>query len=457
MSTETAQDMSDEVIPIPYVAGASLRLEITQNYQDLPLPRVTTASITRVLDITMSSVMCVTITLDSGQDVQAVLKLYDRRFGVDLRDYRMVHLPLTTKREALFESFVRRNAIGPFLTQLAKDQEGRLLPIKPHHHLDDENVEGNEKYEAALWKDCDDMFHCETKAYELLKDLQGAGVPRLLATVRLGDTSSIIPSDLIDGPDAKYWDVNGILLQYIPGINLINLDSSSIDVKEWPILVQRSVDLVHKINEYGVVMMDCSTRNVIVDQESHQPFVIDFAQCWFKDEMKLWEPSNEQDDEDDEEEESEEKVAKNEEDEEKETEERENERKANEEKESEEKETKEKEDEEKEGEEKEDEEKKDEEKKDEEKKDEEKKDEEKKDEEKKDEEKKDEGKKDEEKKDEEKEDEDSEIDLEDEYWYRVRSTDNPGAIGYVMRTRLQREKGVKIKVQFPDIYERPLE
>ncbi|KAL7791165.1 hypothetical protein V8C43DRAFT_306188 [Trichoderma afarasin] len=435
MSTETAQDMSDEVIPIPYVAGASLSLEITQNYQDLPLPRVTTASITRVLDITMSSVMCVTITLDSGQDVQAVLKLYDRRFGVDLRDYRMVHLPLTTKREALFESFVRRNAIGPFLTQLAKDQEGRLLPIKPHHHLDEENVEGNEKYEAALWKDCDDMFHCETKAYELLKDLQGAGVPRLLATVRLADTSSIIPSDLIDGPDAKYWDVNGILLQYIPGINLINLDSSSIDVKEWPILVQRSVDLVHKINEYGVVMMDCSTRNVIVDQESHQPFVIDFAQCWFKDEMKMWEPSNEQDDEDDEddeEEESEEKVAKNEEDEGKETEERENERKRNEEKESEEIETKEKEDEEKE-------------------------DEEKEDEEKEDEEKEGEEKEDEEKKDEEKEDEDSEIDLEDEYWYRVRSTDNPGAIGYVMRTRLQREKGVKIKVQFPDIYERPLE
>ncbi|KAH0523415.1 hypothetical protein TsFJ059_008423 [Trichoderma semiorbis] len=346
----------------------------------------------------MSSVMCVTITLDSGQDIHAVLKLYDRRFGVDLRDYR-IHLPFTTEKEALFESFVRRNAIGPFLTQLAQDQERELIPIPPHHHLDDDNFEGSEKYEAALWKDCDDMFHCETMAYELLKDLQGAGVPRLLAAVRLVDTSSIIPSDLIDGPDAKYWDINGILLQYIPGINLINLDSSSIDVREWPILVQRSVDLVHKINEYGVVMMDCSTRNMIVDQESHQPFVIDFAQCWFKHEMKMWEPSNEQDDED---ELSEEKVAKNEEDE----------GKENEEKESEEKETKEKEDEEK---------------------------------------------KDKEKKDEEKEDEDSEIDLEDEYWYRVKSTDNPGAIGSVMRTRLQREKGVKIKVKFPDIYDRPLE
>ncbi|KAK4060357.1 hypothetical protein Trihar35433_10221 [Trichoderma harzianum] len=384
------EDMSDEVIPIPYVAGASLRLEITQNYRDLPFPRVTAASITRVLDITMSPVMCVTITLDSGQVIHAVLKLYDRRFGVDLRDYRMVHLPLTTAKQALFESFVRRNAIGPFLTQLAQDQERELLPIQPHHHLDDDNFEGSEKYEAALWKDCDDMFHCETKAYELLKDLQGAGIPRLLAAVRLVDTSSSIPSDLIDGSDAKYWEVNGILLQFIPGINLINLDSSSIDVKEWPILVQRSMDLAHKINEYGVVMMDCSPRNVIVNQQSQQSFIIDFAQCWFKHEMKMWEPSNEQEDEDDEEheeEESEENVTKEEENIEKETEEKE----------------------------------------------------------------------DEEREDEEKEDEDSEIDLEAEYWRRVVSLDNPGAIGYVMTTRLQREKGIGIKVQFPDIYGRPLE
>ncbi|KAL6691070.1 hypothetical protein J3F84DRAFT_397836 [Trichoderma pleuroticola] len=334
---------SDETIPIPYAAGVSLCLEITQNYQDLPLPRVTAASITRILDITMSSAMCVTITLDSGQDIHAVLKLYDRQFNVDLRDYRGIHMPLTTAKQTLFESFIRRNAIGPFLAQLAQYQERELVPIQPHHHLDDDNFEGSQKYKAALWKDCDDMFNCETKAYELLKDLQGTGVPRLLAAIRLVDTSPSIPSDLIGGPDAKYWDVNGILLQFIPGINLINLDSSSIDVREWPILVQRSVDLVYKINEYGVVMMDCSPRNVI-----H--------------EMKMWEPSNEQEDEEDEEKESEEK-----------------------------------------------------------------------------------------------EEEDSEIDLEAEYWNRVASADNPGAIGCVMSMRLQREKGVKIMVQYPDIYGRPPE
>ncbi|KAL7960281.1 hypothetical protein V8C34DRAFT_312814 [Trichoderma compactum] len=304
---------------------------------------VTAASITRILDITMSSVMCVTITLNSGQDIHAVLKLYDRRFG-----------------QALFESFVRRNAISPFLTQLAQDQERELVPIQPHHHLDGDNFEGSEKYEATLWKDCDDMFHCETKAYELLKDLQGTEAPRLLAAVRLVDTGSSIPSDLIDGPDAKYWDVDGILLQFIPGVHLINLDNSSIDVRKWPILVQRSVDLVYDINANDVVMMDCSPRNVIVNQQSQQPFVIDFAQCWFKHEIEMWESGNEEEDEED-------------------------------------------------------------------------------------------------GKDEEKEDEVTEIDLEAECWYRVASTRNLGAIRCVMSMRLWREKGVKIKVQYPDILIRPPE
>ncbi|KAM0255018.1 hypothetical protein ACHAQJ_006166 [Trichoderma viride] len=360
MSTEMTQDMSDEIIPIPYAAGASLHLEITQNYQNLPLPRVTAASITRILDITMSSVMCVTITLDSGLDVHAVLKLYDRRFGHDLRDCREKNLPCTIAKQALFESFVRRNAIGPFLTQLAQDQEGLILPIRPHHHLDGSD-EGNAKYEAALWQECDDMFNCETKAYELLKNLQGAGIPRVLATVRLVDTSSSISSDLDNGPDMKYWGVNGILLEYIPGFNLIDLDSSPIDVKEWQVLVQRAVDLVHNINKHGVVMLDCSPRNVIIEQQSQQPFIIDFAQCWFKHEMKIWdaplEPGSEQDE--------------------------------------------------------------------------------------------DEG--------EEGEEDETDIDLEAEYWRRVMSTDNPGAIGAVMSMRLQREKGVKVKVQYPDIYGRPLE
>ncbi|KAL7898136.1 hypothetical protein HDV63DRAFT_32832 [Trichoderma sp. SZMC 28014] len=372
MSTEMAQDRSDEVVSMPYVEGASLQLGVMQNYQDLALPQVISASIIKVLDVTMSSVMRVSLRLDSGESFEAVLKLYDRRFGLDLRGdgYLTEHWPLTVAKEALFESFVRRNDIDAFLTKLAQDQEKVMIPIRPQDFLsdnddddDDDDDDGGEekadgagggddaeksvKYEAALWQECQNMFNCEVKAYEHLRGFQGSGIPRLLATVRLSGTSSIVPSDLINKPAEKYWDVKGILLQYIPGINLMNLDSSSIDVKEWEPLVQRSVDLAHEINKSGLVMKDCSPRNVIVHQQSQQPFIIDFAQCWLKHEMRIsWETSSSSGDDD-----------------------------------------------------------------------------------------------------EEKEDD---FILDDEYWDRAGTTNNPGAIGAVMTTRLKREKGVEIKIQYPD-------
>lgn len=305
MSTEMAQDLketSDElpngqtanlrnracvVVPTPYVKGASLQLEIIQNYQDTPLPRVTAASITKILDVSMSSVMLVTITLDSGSNVHAVLKLYDHRFGKALRSNGAVHWPYTRAKQSLFECFVRDGDIDAFLTKLNQYQETAPVPKRPWHHLDG-NVGESQKYEAALWQECDNMFNCETKAYEHLQSFQGAGIPRLLASVRLVGASSIIPSHSISKPAAKYWDVRGILLQYIPGINLINLVNSSINPNEWPHLIQRTVDLVRDINESGLVMEDCSPRNVIVDEHSLQPFIIDFAQCWLKDKMKMY-------------------------------------------------------------------------------------------------------------------------------------------------------------------------
>lgn len=179
----------------------------------------------------MSSVLRVIIHLDSGGHIEAVLKLYDHRFGVDLRRARK-HIPYTVSKQSSFESFVRRNAIGPFLTQRAQYNARRAMP-RPAWDLLDGSAEGDAKYEAAIWEECDDMFNCETKAYEHPKDFQGIGIPRLLASVRLAGASSIIPSDLINEPPAKYLDVKGILLQFIPVINLIDLESSSINVKEW--------------------------------------------------------------------------------------------------------------------------------------------------------------------------------------------------------------------------------
>lgn len=362
-----AEMMTAAIVATPYVEGASLQLEIMQNYQDLPLPQVTSASIIKILDVTMSSVMRVILRLDSGEPLAAVLKLFDRRFGEDLRSNGRIHWPYMRASEKEFNCMVRRNDMDRFITKLLQDREKAMFQKPPWHFLaddddDDDNGEepdddvggehAGDRFEAAVWQECEDMFDCEVKSYEHLKDFQGTGIPRLLATVRLAGASSTVPSDLINEPAAKYWHVKGILLQYIPGINLMNLDSSSIDVKEWEPLVQRSVDLAHEINKSGLVMRDCSPRNVIVLQQSQQPFFIDFAQSWLKHEMRIsWETSSSSGGEEEEKE---------------------------------------------------------------------------------------------------KEKEEDDFILDDEYWDRAGTTGNPGAIGAVMTTRLKREKGVEIKIQYPD-------
>lgn len=273
-------------MPIPYVEGASLHLEIIHDYQDKLFPRVTAASITKILGVSLSPVMLVTITLDSGSDLHAVLKLYDSRFGKNLRCTGKAWFPYTVDNQLSFEEFVRENAIGPFLTELNHDKKTAALPKFSWQYLDG-NVGQSKRYEAALWQECEDMFNSEVKAYEHLKHFQGTGIPHLLASIRLVNSSSIIPSDLIDKPTAKYWDVKGVLLQYIPGSTLIKFDSLSIKVHEWETILEYARDLVYEINKAGVVIKNCSPRNVIVDEQSLRPFAIDFAQSWLRDELEM--------------------------------------------------------------------------------------------------------------------------------------------------------------------------
>jgi hypothetical protein len=47
--------------------------------------------------------------------------------------------------------------------------------------------------------------------------------------------------------------------------------------------------LAHEINELGIIMWDAAPRNVVVDQQSHTPRIIDFAQGRFRDKLsKEW-------------------------------------------------------------------------------------------------------------------------------------------------------------------------
>ncbi|RYP81175.1 hypothetical protein DL769_002123 [Monosporascus sp. CRB-8-3] len=293
---------SNNITPVPYQPGKSLELEVLESYCcNPPFPQLVTAVISNTFTMTMSPVMDVTINTKSGSNVHAVLKLYDRRFGTELRSVRGKYVPHRFGDEAVFQSFVRRGRIEPILRELEEEKKTELIAPQAWYHLDG-TPEGRAKYEAALWQECNDYFDCETEAYSRLKDLQGRSIPHLYAHVRLALPSSEVSQDLRQQSQlARYLEVKGILLELIPGYRLWDLATSPLapsDPEMWPGIVQSAVDAAHDINRRGILMDDCGPRNVLVDKRSQSPFIIDLAQCCFKDKLiEAWKNTEESDEE----------------------------------------------------------------------------------------------------------------------------------------------------------------
>jgi len=248
-------------------------------------------TIHNVLSMTMSPVLDVAIPTGHGSSVRCVLKLYDRRFGTSLRDdYCYHYVPHTQAKEAAFQAFVRQGGMPAFLHGLNVADEAQDVPPLPRRFLDGTS-EGGAKYEAAVWRQCNEHFKCETEAYRRLGDLQGKSIPRTLAAVRLvaDKSENNTPKD-IPQEGASYFEVWGILLERISGYNLEDLTTSPEappvgDLARWQQIIQSTVNLTHDINQRGVIMRDCAPRNVVVDRHSQKPRIIDFAQCRFRDKM----------------------------------------------------------------------------------------------------------------------------------------------------------------------------
>ncbi|GAB1320672.1 hypothetical protein MFIFM68171_10882 [Madurella fahalii] len=301
--------------PLPYREGDLIELEVLRNYLDPPLPQPCRATIARIFAVTMSPVMDIIIWPKLGAHIRAVLKLYDRRFGDDLRGFYYKHIPHTPARETAFQSFVRQGKMSAFLCELNEEEKVRIIPPQPSRQLYDgedrsnpkEDAESIAKYEAALWRQCNQYFDNETEAYDRLSEIQGKSIPQMYGHVRVLVPSPDVPRDLQLSP---YFEVKGILLQWVNGYSLTDLPTSPMapsDTAEWAGIIQTAVDAAHDINKRGVVMEDCQPRNVVMDRRSQTPFLIDFAQCDFKDRMiERWHEEGEDKDKDEDEDEDEE-------------------------------------------------------------------------------------------------------------------------------------------------------
>jgi hypothetical protein len=186
-------------------------------------------------------------------------------------------------------------------------EESSALPVSARWFLDEEfyyelnRTERLAKYEAALWQDCSEHFECETKAYDRLADLQGTLVPCLRAHVSLASATKLATS--IPPEAAPYFEVRGILLERIDGYCLRDLVTPGPllpqNVRAWHRIIQLAADAAYEINKRGVIMEDSAPRNVVVDEKSQTPRIVDLAQCVFWDEkVSYWYESGWDEDED---------------------------------------------------------------------------------------------------------------------------------------------------------------
>ncbi|CAM1504652.1 Fc.00g022430.m01.CDS01 [Cosmosporella sp. VM-42] len=99
---------ANSVTAVPDQPRKSLELEVLDNCSgNLPFTRSITATSSKSFDMTMSPVIVVTIRTGSGSNMQAILKLYDRRFGTALQSIQGKHAPHASADEAVSQSFVQ--------------------------------------------------------------------------------------------------------------------------------------------------------------------------------------------------------------------------------------------------------------------------------------------------------------------------------------------------------------
>ena len=289
----------------PYIEGETLEVTVDSVPHGHPLAhgqlRLHILSVFQ--PITMSPVMVVRFQSEVGNEMEAILKLYDRRFGMNSRRWRH---EWTREAEASWQRYVgegkacalfygfeekeRKESEGFFedSSSDSDDQLGEGCAARPPVAIPQRLAPA----EGSLQRLALQQFVSETTAYQKMTALQGHCVPSLLAHVSM----SLAPPglDCLDHDHEGYFKIPGILLQYIEGYNLSTELASETPREVWEKTVQRAVDAVKMMNSCGVINRDCQPRNVVVQRTTLQPFLIDFGQCNFRedygsdDEFAYW-------------------------------------------------------------------------------------------------------------------------------------------------------------------------
>jgi serine/threonine protein kinase len=198
-----------------------------------------------------------------------VLKVYDRQFSPQLREFKDTG-PATSQTEGQFTEFVRQGSMPQFLADY--EENGPWA-------YDEWDAP---KREAYFYARSTLSHEIELEVYDRLVDMQGVHVPTLYADVRLA------PQNTTTGQDeslARYTETRALLMEYIPGFTLDTL-VTEVPESDWAPVCDQAIEVIRKIADNDFINFDIKTRNIIVrrsDEGLYQVFYLDFGACGFRD------------------------------------------------------------------------------------------------------------------------------------------------------------------------------
>ncbi|CAH0051481.1 unnamed protein product [Clonostachys solani] len=273
-----------EPLQSPYTKGSTLTLSVTDIGKKSPLQLENGSEIrVKIVDVmepaTMSVIAIVELEspqtkqkcVNSGVPSKMILKLYDRRFALDLREEIKVTGPATRATEDEFVASLRQGSMPRFL---AKYEENDTLGSG------DWDTPMKEAYFSIM---STKMHQTETKVYDCLTDLQGIHVPTFYANLDLATEPTA--GEQLEESITEHTRVRAILIEHISGFLLSDLVTETSE-SEWPVICTQAIEAVNKIIDFHFINPDLQPRNAIVhrrEERSYQIFYIDFGMCYFRD------------------------------------------------------------------------------------------------------------------------------------------------------------------------------
>lgn len=251
-------------LPNPFQEGKTLILNVNK---PLPLEK-STIEVKIVRLIKPSTLSCVMEVEGLKFPGHSILKLYDWRYATQMRESNKVGL-WTRFHENSYRAFVEKGDAAKFSAAIQM-KDGSLNNPQDGSW----NTAQNEVYLFEFFRK---LHTCETKAYNILKNLQGKNVPRLLADVHLDGFSTKHP----------FFKVQGIMIELIKGYTLSDL------VKTEPRsacqnILDAAVRTVNLIGDHGILNQDVNTQNFLVKEraissaQGPEIILIDLAMCKFR-------------------------------------------------------------------------------------------------------------------------------------------------------------------------------